>query len=274
MPSRPSIHESPHWCFLCFSFPPRKRNPESAPDSNEPYYQTAMTSLPLEHKVTYQKKCPMDPRHPQPGGAAHAHAECVMAPGGGVTIAGGMGTTTLRTFQCTNDYAHIWETPLPEPSSGGSTASVVQETTYAAQCDCAFTGTVDTCTAHKVKYCPKQCENGTLGKATLTSRKAYIATKPVAGHTDDCFEGHRYFVIDRDIVASDNNAATRGSPDIIPMEIASWVGPRGWLMIFLGVVVSYPSLNSWKASPSCVLLGWRCQSKMGRADRRGRLVRW
>ena len=175
----------------------------------------------------------MDPRHPHqsPSAAAHAHMEHVMSPGGG----------TLRTIHCTNDYAHIWETPLPEPSSLvlGSGGHQVQETTYAAQCDCAYSGTLEQCAGHHTLRCfPGKDDPGTLvsrGKGGGPSRKAYIATKPVPGHTEDCFEGHRYFVIDRQDSApvvttvtavtgpqvTGGDTASGTGPDIIPLEVAS-----------------------------------------------------
>ena len=106
-----------------------------------------------------------------------------------------------------NEYSHIWESPLPGEPLNPLHEAALHENAYGTQCDCATysKGRRDLYLTQLSEDCsqPAECAHVPSGQVCQVA---------------ECFEGHRYFVLDRDASSAAACRDSNHSPDVVPPD--------------------------------------------------------
>ncbi len=104
-----------------------------------------------------------------------------------------------------NEYSHIWESPLPEPINCNLQChdACLHTSAYDTQCECTYAKRRDLFLTQLNEDCTQVAECAHVPSGQLCQ-------------VAECFEGHRYFVLDRDSQPCRDSA--NHSPDVVPPD--------------------------------------------------------
>ena len=110
-----------------------------------------------------------------------------------------------------NEYAHIWESPIPgNPDYDGTTCIPLRESAYGAPCECQYSRRSDLCLTKLNEDYQSRAECATLQNNAKNNK------------TEELYNSRRFFTFDTttEPVSQDPNA--KHSPDILPTDMLCW----------------------------------------------------